>query len=228
LDLARKKNLWLPDKELVYAPMNSEEAQDYMASMRCAVNFAFTNRHIIGHGVRETFDQVFGGGTSDKMQLLYDVAHNIAKLEEHVVDGEKRKLVVHRKGATRAFPAGRPELPEKYKSIGQPVLIPGSMGTASYVLVGKQKGLDVSWGSTCHGAGRTMSRHEAIRTHRGDQLARELWEKNKIYVRATKPKVIAEEAPDAYKNVDDVVQSVAEAGISDIVVRLRPIGVVKG
>jgi tRNA-splicing ligase RtcB len=228
LDLARKQNLWLPDQELVYAPMQSQEAKDYMDSMRCAVNFAFTNRHIIGHWVRETFDEVFGSGNSDKMDLLYDVAHNIAKFEEHEVDGEKRKLVVHRKGATRAFPAGRPELPEKYRSIGQPVLIPGSMGTASYVLVGRPKGLEVSWGSTCHGAGRTMSRHEAIRTHRGDELTKQLWEKNNIYVRATKPKVVAEEAPDAYKNVDDVVQSVQEAGISDVVVRLRPIGVVKG
>jgi tRNA-splicing ligase RtcB len=228
LNNAQRTNLWLPDKELVYAPMQSTEAQNYMAAMKCAVNFAFTNRHIIGHWVRETFDDVFGSGTSDKMNLLYDVAHNIAKIEEHEVEGEKRKLIVHRKGATRAFPAGRPELPESYKSIGQPVLIPGSMGTASYVLVGKQKGLEVSWGSTCHGSGRTMSRHEAIRTHRGDELTRELWEKNQIYVRATKPKVVAEEAPDAYKNVDDVVQSVADAGISDIVVRLRPIGVVKG
>jgi tRNA-splicing ligase RtcB len=228
LNLASRQNLWLPDKELVYAPMQSQEAQNYMAGMKCAVNFAFTNRHIIGHWVRETFDQVFGGGTSDKMKLLYDVAHNIAKIEEHEVDGEKRKLIVHRKGATRAFPAGRSELPESYRSIGQPVLIPGSMGTASYVLVGKPKGMEVSWGSTCHGAGRTMSRHEAIRTHRGDQLTRELWEKDHIYVRATKPKVVAEEAPGAYKNVDDVVQSVSEAGISDVVVRLRPIGVVKG
>jgi len=228
LNNAQRNNLWLPDQELVYAPMHSKEAQDYMAGMRCAVNFAFTNRHIIGHWVRETFNDVFGSGTSDKMDLLYDVAHNIAKIEEHDVDGEKRGLIVHRKGATRAFPAGRPELPERYMSIGQPVLIPGSMGTASYVLVGKQKGLEVSWGSTCHGAGRTMSRHEAIRTHRGDQLTRELWEKSQIYVRATKPTVVAEEAPDAYKNVDDVVQSVADAGISDIVVRLRPIGVVKG
>ncbi len=228
LDLAKKKNLWLPDPELVYAPMNSPEAQAYMGAMRCAVNYAFTNRHIIGHWVRETFDQVMGKGTSDSMDLLYDVAHNIAKIEEHEVDGKRRKLIVHRKGATRAFPAGRSELPDKYRSIGQPVLIPGSMGTASYVLVGKQKGLDVSWGSTCHGAGRTMSRGEAIRTHRGDQIVKDLWQKNQIYVRATEPKVVAEEAPDAYKNVDDVVQSVADAGISDIVARLRPIGVVKG
>jgi len=228
LDLARKKNLWLPDQELVYAPMNTPEAQIYMGGMRCAVNYAFTNRHIIGHWVRETFDQVLGKGTSDNMHLLYDVAHNIAKIEEHDVDGKKRKLIVHRKGGTRAFPAGRPELPSKYREIGQPVLIPGSMGTASYVLVGKQKGLEVSWGTTCHGAGRTMSRGEAIRTHNGRALTNSLWEKSHIYVRATDPKVVAEEAPDAYKNVDDVVQSVADAGVSDIVAKLRPIGVVKG
>jgi tRNA-splicing ligase RtcB len=127
LDLARKKNLWLPDKELVYAPIESEEAQNYLGGMRCAVNYAFTNRHIIAHWVRETFDQVFGKGTGEKMPLVYDVEHNIAKFEEHMVDGEKRKLLVHRKGATRAFPAGRPELPKAYRSIGQPVLIPGSM-----------------------------------------------------------------------------------------------------
>ena len=199
-----------------------------MGGMRCAVNYAFTNRHIIGHWVRETFDQVLGKGTSDDMHLLYDVAHNIAKIEDHDVDGKRRKLIVHRKGGTRAFPAGRPELPDKYRSIGQPVLIPGSMGTASYVLVGKPKGLEVSWGTTCHGAGRTMSRGEAIRTHNGAGLTKELWDKNHIYVKATEPKVVAEEAPDAYKNVDDVVQSVADAGISDIVAKLRPIGVVKG
>jgi len=228
LDLARKKNLWLPDNELVYAPMNTPEADRYMGGMRCAVNFAFTNRHIIGHWVRETFDQVLGKGTSDDMHLLYDVAHNIAKIEEHEFEGKRRKLVVHRKGGTRAFPAGRPELPPIYRSIGQPVLIPGSMGTSSYILVGKPKGLAVSWGTTCHGAGRTMSRGEAIRTHNGANLTRELWEKKHIYVKATKPLVVAEEAPDAYKNVDDVVQSVADAGISDIVAKLRPIGVVKG
>jgi tRNA-splicing ligase RtcB len=161
LNNAQRTNLWLPDKELVYAPMQSTEAQNYMAAMKCAVNFAFTNRHIIGHWVRETFDDVFGSGTSDKMNLLYDVAHNIAKIEEHEVEGEKRKLIVHRKGATRAFPAGRPELPESYKSIGQPVLIPGSMGTASYVLVGKQKGLEVSWGSTCHGESNICQGNQA-------------------------------------------------------------------
>ena len=228
LDLARKNNFWLPDQELVYAPLKTKEAQTYMDSMRCAVNYAFVNRHIIAHWTRETFDQVFGKSTSDHMPLVYDVAHNIAKYEEHTVDNKRRKLIVHRKGATRAFPAGRIELPPKYRLIGQPVLIPGSMGTSSYVLVGKPKGLDVSWGSTCHGAGRAMSRGDAIRSNDGKALTKELWEKNQIYVRATEPKVVAEEAPSAYKNVDDVVDSVAQAGISDIVAKLRPIGVVKG
>jgi len=228
LELARRQGLWLPDKELAYAPIKSVEAQNYLAGMRCAVNYAFTNRHIIAHWVRETYDQVFGKGTGDEIRTVYDVAHNIAKIEEHEVDGKRRKLVVHRKGATRAFPAGRPELPRAYLNIGQPVLIPGSMGTASYVLVGNPKGLSVAWGTTCHGSGRTMSRGEAIRTHNGKELAKSLWERNKIYVRATEPKVIAEEAPDAYKNIDDVVQSVADAGISDIVARLKPLGVAKG
>ncbi len=228
LKLARDKNLWLPDKELVYAPLGTSEADNYLAAMRCAVNYAFTNRHIIAHWTRESFDEIFGAGTGDRMKTVYDVAHNIAKFEEHDVDGKRRKLIVHRKGATRAFPKGRPELPESYRSIGQPVIIPGSMGTASYVLVGNPKGLEVAWGSTCHGAGRTMSRGEAIRTHNGEKLRKALWDENKIYVRATQPKVVAEEAPDAYKNIDDVVQSVADAGISDLVAKLRPLGVAKG
>ncbi|MEK6979705.1 MAG: RtcB family protein [Candidatus Micrarchaeota archaeon] len=228
LGLAQKMNLWLPDKELVYAPLNTPEAKNYMDGMRCAVNFAFTNRHIIAHWTRETFGQVFGKSVGDNMPLLYDVAHNIAKFEEHNVDGKRRKLIVHRKGATRAFPAGREELPPVYRSIGQPVLIPGSMGTSSYILVGNQKGLDVSWGTTCHGAGRAMSRGDAIRKYIGANLTKDLWDNKSIYIRATEPKVVAEEAPDAYKNVDDVVESVASAGISDIVAKLRPIGVVKG
>jgi tRNA-splicing ligase RtcB len=228
LELARKMNLWLPDKELVYAPLKTPEAQRYLDGMRCAVNYAFINRHIIAHWTRETFDQIFGNGTSDNMHLLYDVAHNIAKFEYHNVDGKRKKLIVHRKGATRAFPAGRDELPPIYRNIGQPVLIPGSMGTASYVLLGKQKGLEISWGTTCHGSGRTMSRAEAIRKHDGRTLVKQLWNNQGIYVRATEPKVVAEEAPDAYKSVDDVVEAVAKAGISDIVAKLRPIGVVKG
>ncbi|MEW6528948.1 MAG: RtcB family protein [Candidatus Micrarchaeota archaeon] len=228
LALAKRTNLWLPDRELVYAPIKSREAHDYMAAMKCAVNFAFANRQIIMHWVRQVFDDVLGKGTSDNMNLVYDVAHNIAKIEEHEVDGQRRKLIVHRKGATRAFPAGRTELPPIYRNIGQPVIIPGSMGTASYVLVGNKKGLDMSWGSTCHGSGRVMSRGEAIRSHDPNKIIKDLTEKQQIYIRATDKKVISEEAPDAYKNVDEVVQSVAHAGISDIVAKVIPLAVVKG
>ena len=228
LSIANKNNLLLPDKELVYAPVQSNEGQQYIKGMKCAVNYAFINRHVIMHWTRETFDQVFGKGTSDPMHLLYDVAHNIAKFEKHKVNGKDQELIVHRKGATRAFPAGREELPPEYRSIGQPVLIPGSMGTSSYVLVGQPKALELTWGSTCHGAGRVMSRSQAIHTFRGDKLKDDLWTNNNIYVKATNPKVIAEEAPGAYKNVDQVVESVEKAGISKIVAKLKPIGVVKG
>ena len=225
---AQELNLPMPDPQLVYVPLETKEAQEYLGAMRCAVNYAFVNRQVIMHWVRESFDSVYGEGTSEKMHLVYDVAHNIAKFEKHSIDGKEREVIVHRKGATRAFPAGRPELPPLYRGVGQPVLIPGSMGTASYVLVGKEKGLELSFGSTCHGSGRTMSRHEAIRKHIGKDVAKGLWDSQGIYVRATDMKVVAEEAPDAYKNVDDVVQSVADAGISEIVARLRPLGVVKG
>ncbi len=224
---ARRLNLPMPDRELVYAPLREREAQAYLKAMKCAVNYAFTNRHVIMHWARESFDSVFGAGTGEKMDLVYDVAHNIAKEEVHSVDGKKRKLIVHRKGATRAFPKGREELPALYRDVGQPVIIPGSMGTASYVLVGKERSLELSWGSTCHGSGRTMSRHAAIDKHRGQDIAKDLWGRG-IYVRATDRKTLAEEAPDAYKNVDEVVKSVEEAGLSGIVARLRPLGVVKG
>lgn len=228
LNLANKTNLWLTDRELVYAPIKTQEAQDYLAAMKCAVNFAFANRQIIMHWVRQTFDEIIGKGTSDNMNLIYDVAHNIAKIEEHEVNKQRRKLIVHRKGATRAFPAGRIELPPIYRNVGQPVIIPGSMGTASYVLIGNKKGLKISWGSTCHGSGRVMSRGEAIRTHDSNKIVKDLAEKQQIYIRATDKKVISEEAPDAYKNVDEVVESVASAGISDIVAKLKPLAVVKG
>ncbi|MBD3390360.1 RNA-splicing ligase RtcB [Candidatus Micrarchaeota archaeon] len=225
---AREMGLPMPDTQLAYVPVETAEGKKYLASMRCAVNYAFVNRQAIMHWVRESFDSVFGEGTSEKMDLVYDVAHNIAKKENHVVDGQKRELIVHRKGATRAFPAGRPELPSAYREIGQPVLIPGSMGTASYVLVGKQKGLELSFGSTCHGSGRRMSRKQATKLHLGKDISKRLWESNGIYIRATDTRVVAEEAPDAYKNVDDVVKSVEVAGLSSPVAKIRPIGVVKG
>jgi len=233
LDYDHRNNITLPDRELCYAPINSKPAQDYLSAMKCAVNYAFTNRHIIMHWVRESFDSVFGNSISEEMNLVYDVAHNIAKIEEHDVDinddgnPKKMKLIVHRKGATRAFPAGRPELPLVYRNIGQPVLIPGSMGTASYVLVGKQEGMKISFGSTCHGAGRVMSRHKAINTYPWKGVKDNLTKKG-ITLWAADRKVISEEAPGAYKDIDEIIKSVQSAGISDPVTRMVPIGVVKG
>jgi tRNA-splicing ligase RtcB len=227
LAASRKYGIALPDPELCCAPINSPEAEKYIKAMRCAVNYAFCNRHIMMHWVRETFDTVFGKGTSDRMPLVYDVCHNIAKFEEHDIDGQRKKVCVHRKGATRAFAAGRSELPPYYREIGQPVMIPGSMGTASYVLVGRQGAMDNSFGSSCHGAGRAMSRSRAVHTWSGNQIQSELASRG-IMVRATESELLAEEAPGAYKNVDDVVGSVAQAGLSDIVARLVPMGVVKG
>ncbi|MEM4554624.1 MAG: RtcB family protein [Candidatus Anstonellaceae archaeon] len=224
---SRKYGIELPDPELCCAPINSPEAERYIKAMYCAVNYAFCNRHVMMHWVRQTFDEVFGKGTSDQMPLIYDVCHNIAKFEEHEVDGKRMKLCVHRKGATRAFAAGRKELPDYYREIGQPVLIPGSMGTASYVLVGKRGAMQNSWGSSCHGAGRSMSRSKAVKTWSGKEIQSSLMQKG-IMVKATEFELLAEEAPEAYKNVDDVVASVQKAGLSDIVARLVPIGVVKG
>ena len=227
LRASEKYGIRLPDKELCAAPIKSREAENYIKAMKCAVNYAFTNRHIIMHWVRETFDHVFGRGTSDEMNLVYDVAHNIAKFEEHDVDGKRMRLVVHRKGATRAFAAGRPELPMAYRDIGQPVLIPGSMGTASYVLVGKEEGMRTSFGSTCHGAGRVMSRHAAVRSYPWSTVKESLSKKGITLIAADR-RVISEEAPQAYKDIDLIVKSVAKAGISDIVAKMVPIGVVKG
>jgi tRNA-splicing ligase RtcB len=227
LAASRKYKIDLPDQELCCAPINSPEAQKYLGAMRCAVNYAFCNRHIMMHWVRETFDEVFGKGTSDSMPLVYDVCHNIAKFEEHTVDGQRKKLCVHRKGATRAFAAGRIEVPAIYRDIGQPVIIPGSMGTASYLLVGKQGAMDKSFGSSCHGAGRVMSRSQAIHTWKGNNIQSELAGRG-IMVKSTESELLAEEAPGAYKDVDEVVASVAAAGLTGIVARLVPMGVVKG
>ena len=227
LAAARKYNIALPDPELCCAPINSPEAEKYIKAMRCAVNYAFNNRHIMMHWVRETFDEVFGKGTGEQMPLVYDVCHNIAKFEEHDIDGQRKKVCVHRKGATRAFAPGRSELPAYYREIGQPVMIPGSMGTASYVLVGRQGSMENSFGSSCHGSGRAMSRTRAVHTWTGKQIQSELAARG-IMVKATESELLAEEAPGAYKNVDDVVGSVAAAGLSDIVARMVPIGVVKG
>lgn len=218
-----KYNIRLPDRELACVPFNSPEGQKYFKAMCCGGNYAWANRQMIAHYVRKSWESVLGKG---KLNLLYDVAHNIAKVEEHVVNGKKLKLVVHRKGATRAFPSGHPEMPEKYHSVGQPVLIPGSMGTASYVLVGTEQGKD-SWYSTCHGAGRTMSRKAAMRTVSGQEVVKNLKEKG-ILIKCRSLRGIAEEAPLAYKDIDNVVEVVHQAGLSKKVARLVPLAVIKG
>ncbi|MEN8262819.1 MAG: RtcB family protein [Nitrospirota bacterium] len=225
---ARKYSIELPDRELACAPFNSPEARDYMASMKAAANYAWANRQLIMHWVKESFLRVFNAGPASLgMSLVYDVAHNIAKVEEHVVSGKPRKLVVHRKGATRAFPAGHNELPDVYKNIGQPVIIPGDMGRASYVLIGTERGMQDSFGSTCHGAGRVMSRHQAIKKAKGRAIWREMEDKG-IIVRATGRDTLAEEMPEAYKDVSNVVDVVQSAGLSKKVAKLRPLGVIKG
>lgn len=221
---AKKYKIWLPDKQLVCAPTTSKEGQDYYKAMKCAVNYAFCNRTVMTSWIRESFEQVFKKKWKKMdMKTLYDVCHNICKLEEH----KGKKLYVHRKGATRALPPGHKLVPKAYRKVGQPVLIAGSMGTASYVLVGTKKASE-SFYSTCHGAGRVMSRHEAIRRFRGEKIAKELMTKFKIYARSTHGKVLAEEAPLAYKDVDEVIESVHKAGISTKVARLIPLGVAKG
>ena len=226
----RRWGLRLPDRELAAAPLKTREAQDYIAAMAAAANFAWTNRQIIMHWVREGFRKVFGRDPDALgMHLIYDVAHNIAKLEEHVVDdaGTRRKVWVHRKGATRAFPPGRPEIPAKYRDIGQPVLIPGSMGTASWVLLGTEQAMMITFGTAPHGAGRTMSREAAIRTLPPSKVRAELEAKG-IYVRVAESEIISEEAPQAYKNVDIVAEVTIKVGIAKPVMRLVPMGVIKG
>jgi len=211
----KKYNISIPDRQLVCAPVTSDEGKDYFSAMSSAANYAWANRQCITHWTRESFMQVMGMSPKDiGLELVYDVAHNIGKIEEHNVEGKKRKLIVHRKGATRAFP-------------GQPVIIPGSMGTNSYVLVGTQKALDETWGSTCHGAGRTMSRTEALRRVSGGELKQRL-AKEGIIVQAREYKTLAEEAPEAYKDVNMVVEVCHQAGISKKVVRMSPVGVIKG
>ncbi len=224
---SKKYGITLPERELCCAPLDSKEAQDYLGAMACAVNYAFCNRQVMTHWIRETFESTFGKKSDELgMKVVYDVCHNIAKWENHEVDGKVKRLCVHRKGATRAMGPGRVEVPEDYRSVGQPVLIPGSMGTASYVLAGASSASECFF-STCHGSGRVMSRGQAIRTYRGEQVKNEL-EHRGIAVRATDNRSISEEAPGAYKNVDDVVGSVEQAGISKIVARLVPMGVAKG
>ena len=224
----REYGIELPDRQLACVPVNSPEGEAYLGGMAAAANYAWTNRQLIMHWVRESFGSVLDTTPEDLgMRLVYDVAHNIAKREEHRVDGGSERLLVHRKGATRAFPAGRPELPPDYHDVGQPVIIPGDMGTASYLLVGTQQALEDTWGSTCHGAGRRMSRKSSVRTFRAESIVRELGSRG-IYVRGESMKVLAEEAPDAYKDVDQVVDVTHRGGISRKVARVVPMGVMKG
>lgn len=225
----KKYNIELIDRELACVPNNSIEGENYRKAMYSALNFAWSNRQIITHFTRKTFEKIFSSSeTGLDMKLVYDVAHNIAKVERHKVDGEgMRDLVIHRKGATRAFPAGMEQVPEKYRQIGQPVIIPGSMGTASWILVGNKKSLDLSFGSTAHGAGRTMSRSAAKKSYTVEKVKAELDSKG-IYIKSLTKNGIVEETPLAYKDVDSVVNVSDKLGIATKVARLVPIGVIKG
>ncbi|MCC7574200.1 RtcB family protein [Candidatus Woesearchaeota archaeon] len=215
----------LPDQSLINAPINSELGKDYYEAMCAAANFAWTNRHIMAHQVRESFKEVFK--KEIELKTVYDVAHNIAKIEEHEINGKTKKVLVHRKGATRAFPKHHEELPKKYKETGQPIFIPGSMGTSSYVLAGSTNSMKESFGSTAHGAGRLLSRFAAKKKWTGNQIKKELQEKN-IMIKAASMNGITEEAPLAYKDVDEVVQISNKAGIGILIAKLKPLGVIKG
>jgi tRNA-splicing ligase RtcB len=228
LEASKKYGIQLPDPQLCCTPVESKEGKNYLAAMACAANFAFVNRQMITHWVRETFEQVFRMGPRDLgLDLIYDVCHNMAKMETHLVEGVELDLCVHRKGATRAFPPDHPEIPEAYRKIGQPVLIPGDMGRCSYVLVGTYQGYQETFGSACHGAGRLMSRHQAKKAAKGRAIYRELEDKG-IIVKGASKATLVEEIPDAYKDVNDVVNVVHGAGIGRRVVKLRPLGVIKG
>ena len=224
----RRYDIDLPDRELACAPIKSTEGRDYLAAMACAANYAWVNRQCITHWVRECFIKVFGKKpTQIGLEMVYDVAHNIAKLETHKVKGKRLSLCVHRKGATRAFPAHHPDIPQRYGDIGQPVLIPGDMGRCSYVAVGTQRAIEESFGSVCHGAGRVKSRHAAKRSLRDEDVARDLAARG-ILVRAASKGGLAEEATEAYKDVTEVVEVCHKAGLCRKVVKATPMGVVKG
>ncbi len=225
LDASRRYGIDLPDRQLCCAPVSSPEGKRYLSAMAAAANFAFANRQLITHWVRETFRRALSKDAS--LPVLYDVAHNIAKLETHEVEGAKRKLCVHRKGATRAFGPGHPEVPEAFRDVGQPVLIPGDMGRSSFILAGTARSMEESFGSTCHGAGRTMSRKGAKRAAKGRDIRKELSARG-VTVMAAGRGTLAEEMPEAYKDVSEVVEVVHAAGIGNKVARLKPMGVVKG
>jgi tRNA-splicing ligase RtcB len=223
-----KYGIDLPDRQLACAPVDSPEGQAYLGAMRAAANFGFCNRQLLMHQARETFEQVLCQPWQKmQMNLLYDVAHNIAKFEEHEVGGKMKRLWVHRKGATRAFPPGHREVPSAYRGVGQPVIIPGDMGRASWILAGQVGSMERTFGTTCHGAGRAMSRTAAVKAAAGRRIDKEL-EARGVIARSQSLKGFAEEQPDAYKNVDEVVEVVHKAGISRKVARMRPIGVIKG
>jgi tRNA-splicing ligase RtcB len=225
---SRKYGFDLPDRELCCAPIHSPEGTKYLSAMAAAANFAFANRQLITEEVRRTFEYVLGRGAKKLgLELVYDVCHNIAKFETHEVNGQQQEVVVHRKGATRAFPAHHPNVPAAYKETGQPVLIPGDMGRYSYVLAGTERALKETFGSTCHGAGRLMSRHAAKKMAKGHNVTAELAEMG-ITVRGASRATLVEEIPQAYKDIEDVVRVVHEAGIANKVARLRPLGVIKG
>ena len=224
----QKYSIPIPDRELVCAPLTSREAEDYYAAMSAAANYAWTNRQMITHRVRQAFEQILGKPADNLgLHIIYDIAHNIAKIEDHNVNGVKKKLYVHRKGATRAFPPGHPDIPADYRAVGQPVIIPGSMGTASYLLIGSTKAMDLTFGSTAHGAGRMLSRSAARRRFRGSEIASKLKDRG-ILVRAARMSVLAEEADPAYKDIDRVVKVSNDLGIGVLVARFTPLGVTKG
>jgi Uncharacterized conserved protein len=226
--VAAKYGIDLPDRQLCCAPLSSPEAKGYLAAMACAANFAFANRQRMAHGVRQAFERVFEVGPRDHgLSTVYDVCHNIAKFETHEVDGKPRKVCVHRKGATRAFPPGHRDVPARYRAVGQPVLIPGDMGRCSWVLAGRKGSMERSFGSACHGAGRVMSRTAAKRAAKGRALLRELADRG-VTVRSAGMATVAEEMPEAYKDVSEVVDVVHEAGLAAKVARLVPLGVIKG
>jgi tRNA-splicing ligase RtcB len=227
-EVVRREGIELPDRQLACAPLDTPEATRYLGAMNAAGNYAFANRQMMAYRVREAFARVFERSWEDLgLQLVYDVAHNMAKWETHLLDGQERRLCVHRKGATRAFPPGHPDVPIAYRELGQPVLIPGDMGRYSYVLAGTETAYRETFGSTCHGAGRKMSRTRAKRSAQGRSLRREFAEQG-IEVRASSFATIAEEIPEAYKDVAEVVEVVHRAGIARKVARLRPMGVLKG
>jgi len=229
MDKAYKRHkVNIPDRQLACAPVDSEEAQDYFKAMSAAANYAWANRQMIVHWVRESFEQIFKKSAEEmEMGIIYDVAHNIAKKEVHNIKGRDLEVYVHRKGATRSFGPGRVEIPQEYRKVGQPVLIPGTMGTASYLLAGTDVAMEETFGSTAHGAGRKMSRAGAKRTYRGKEVKKAL-ESRGIAIKATSMPVVAEEAPGAYKDVDKVVQTAHKSGISKLVGKMVPLGVAKG